>query len=297
MVMANPKIFSLKIIEGNNVDSIFELEEGVKYEFRRASPDGIPTNIERKRAIFLMDTEVSKLHANIMIVSGELVVQDLGSTNGVYVNGKRVAKSLLVNNDRLKIGVTVFLVTVITDSVLDSRTFIGRAPSEYSKQTHEFKKLAKIMDEKIVFEPNLRVELPYQSGTNAGNMYLELLDLAYKNKMTEEMNSPQTTGLLNGYLIEVKIINGENQGDILHFYKKSIVVGRTRDVWLKDSSVSREHAEITVAGSKLFRIKDLGSQNGTFINDQKVQMATFRENDIIRLGDTMLSFSYIDEDF
>jgi hypothetical protein len=28
------KKFSLKIIEGNNVDSIFELEEGVRYEIR-----------------------------------------------------------------------------------------------------------------------------------------------------------------------------------------------------------------------------------------------------------------------
>jgi len=295
--MAAPKTFNLKIIEGNNVDSVFELEEGIRYEVRRVPPEGIPENVDRKRAIFLTDTEVSKLHANIMVISGELVVQDLGSTNGVYVNDKRINKSLLVNNDKLKIGTTVFAVNVVTENVMDSRTFIGKSPSTYSKPTHEFKKLAKIMDEKSVFEPNLKIQSPYQMGTKAGDIFLELLDLSYKNKMASEVATSSTTELLNGYLFEIKITNGENQGLVYHFYKKNIIIGRTRDIWLKDTSVSREHAELSLIGPGIFRIKDLGSQNGTFINDQKVQMATFRGKDIVRLGDTMLSFSYTDDDF
>lgn len=135
--------FSIKIIQGNDVGSIFELEEGVRYEVRRTPTGSMPSNIDRKKAIFLDDPEISKLHAAILVIAGELVVQDLGSTNGVVVNNKKINKSLLVNNDRVKMGTTIFMVHLVSDNVSESMTFVGRVSSKYSKQTHDFKKLAK----------------------------------------------------------------------------------------------------------------------------------------------------------
>ena len=45
------------------------------------------------------------------------------------------------------------------------------------------------------------------------------------------------------------------------------------------------------------KIKDLGSQNGTYINEQREQMATFREKDSVKVGETILNFSMLPEDF
>ena len=283
----------LKIIEGSNIDSIFELEDGKRYEVRRIPPTGIPENIDRRSAVFLTDSEVSKLHASLSIMSGELIAQDLGSTNGIYLNGKRVSKALVSNNDKLKIGTTVFLASIVEENVSDSRTFIGATPSQYSKATHDFKKLAKVLDEKIIFDPDLRIEPPYSIGEKSFDLFMELLNKVPKSG---EGETP-TQGMVDGYLFSVKVLTGINEGDTVNFYKKTIIMGRTKDIWIQDKSVSREHALVEITGRGVFKIKDIGSQNGTYINDQKVQIATFREGDTVRLGDTALSFSYKIEDF
>jgi len=288
------KRFNLKIIEGNNVDTVYELEENIRYEVRRMPPEGIPTNIDRKTAVFVADAEVSKLHATISIIGGELVAQDLGSTNGIFVNNKRVRKSLLVNNDRLKIGTTVFMVTAVTEDVADGRTFVGLSPSKYSKQTHDFKKLAKVLDEKVEFNPDLKTQPPYTIGTKPYELFLDMLDSIPANIVEEEYLSRT---LMSGYNFMVKIVGGENEGNVFHFYRKKIVIGRTKDLWIYDKSVSREHAEVTLEGPGIFKIKDLGSQNGTYINEQRVQMATFREKDSVKVGETILNFVMIPEDF
>ena len=54
------------------------------------------------------DTYVSTVHARLFQRSGDSYVEDLGSTNGTYVNGKRVATATrLRRGDRVQFGQTV----------------------------------------------------------------------------------------------------------------------------------------------------------------------------------------------
>jgi pSer/pThr/pTyr-binding forkhead associated (FHA) protein len=54
------------------------------------------------------DTYVSQLHARVFQRSGETYVEDLGSTNGTYVNGHRVSAPTPVRRgDSLQVGSTV----------------------------------------------------------------------------------------------------------------------------------------------------------------------------------------------
>lgn len=54
------------------------------------------------------DTFVSQLHARVHRAAGNYVVEDLGSTNGTFVNKRRVAGSVtLQRGDRLQVGNTV----------------------------------------------------------------------------------------------------------------------------------------------------------------------------------------------
>ena len=58
--------------------------------------------------IILDDSYVSQVHARIFPRGGSVVVEDLGSTNGTYLNRKRVsAPSELQRGDKVKIGRTV----------------------------------------------------------------------------------------------------------------------------------------------------------------------------------------------
>lgn len=58
------------------------------------------------RAEFVLDAAlVSRLHCRLTAsAEGTLEVLDLGSTNGTFVNGRRVRRSPLVPGDRLKVG-------------------------------------------------------------------------------------------------------------------------------------------------------------------------------------------------
>jgi pSer/pThr/pTyr-binding forkhead associated (FHA) protein len=46
---------------------------------------------------------VSRLHCCLMRIDGELLVRDLGSTNGVWINGRRVTAGRLQPGDELAI--------------------------------------------------------------------------------------------------------------------------------------------------------------------------------------------------
>ena len=58
--------------------------------------------------ITLDDTYASQLHARVFNRGGELYVEDLGSTNGTYLNRRKVAGPMAMKRgDRVQIGSTV----------------------------------------------------------------------------------------------------------------------------------------------------------------------------------------------
>ncbi|MDH5180845.1 MAG: FHA domain-containing protein, partial [Gammaproteobacteria bacterium] len=58
----------------------------------------------------------------------------------------------------------------------------------------------------------------------------------------------------------------------------------TNDIRLNDSIVSSNHAKIVTVMNTSY-IQDLGSTNGTFVNEQRVgQQRLLRPNDIITIG-------------
>jgi hypothetical protein len=60
----------------------------------------------------LEDNYVSQLHARIFRRDGQLFIEDLGSTNGTYLNRKKVTGPVAVRRgDRLQVGKTVLEVS------------------------------------------------------------------------------------------------------------------------------------------------------------------------------------------
>jgi hypothetical protein len=56
--------------------------------------------------VLLTDTGVSRKHVGIKKVEGGYELADLGSTNGVYVNGEKVARRKLEVGDVIRVGTT-----------------------------------------------------------------------------------------------------------------------------------------------------------------------------------------------
>lgn len=56
--------------------------------------------------------DVSRQHCELAISGSTLTVRDMGSSNGTFVNGKRVAETELSAGDRLRVGPVTFLVQI-----------------------------------------------------------------------------------------------------------------------------------------------------------------------------------------
>src|SRR6476619_6404132 len=86
-------------------------EEGwfLEYEERRIDLREGEVTLGRSRGcgVVLRDPSVSRGHALLSVRQGRVTLQDLRSSNGTYVNGKRLDKETVVEDgDRLVIGET-----------------------------------------------------------------------------------------------------------------------------------------------------------------------------------------------
>lgn len=72
----------------------------------RLLPGTIKTLGRAVRADFIVDAAmVSRLHCRLTALpTGQLEVEDLQSTNGTYVSGKRIIKATLLPGDTLRVG-------------------------------------------------------------------------------------------------------------------------------------------------------------------------------------------------
>lgn len=100
---------------------------------------------QRSRVVFgrqadcqvrLPDAAVSRQHCELVLDSGTPVLKDLGSSNGTYVNRRRVSQTELAAGDLIAIGPFVFVVriggepaTVVAADVLEAGAMADPAPS------------------------------------------------------------------------------------------------------------------------------------------------------------------------
>ena len=75
------------------------------------------------------------------------------------------------------------------------------------------------------------------------------------------------------------------------------LIGRhsSNDLSIADPSVSRQHAEIHRRPDGIFRITDLDSMNGVFVNDKQLRQSVLRNGDKLELGDACMRFRLLTE--
>ncbi|HEU5161868.1 MAG TPA: FHA domain-containing protein, partial [Thermoanaerobaculia bacterium] len=93
--------FSLAITDGANAATIFRIEKP-RMTIGRSEAD-----------IALDDAEASREHAALEIRGSNVILEDLGSTNGTFVNGKRIDEPVeLQNQQEFVVGMTTLMLIV-----------------------------------------------------------------------------------------------------------------------------------------------------------------------------------------
>lgn len=79
--------------------------------------------------VVLIEDMVSRKHAQITITGGDLKIEDLGSTNGTFVNGERITEMKLQQGDRILIGTSIMKL-VEADKELRQTSVGAAAPAK-----------------------------------------------------------------------------------------------------------------------------------------------------------------------
>ena len=86
------------VMAGSNLGQMYKLDKAIMMIGRGDKAD-----------VRLVDDGISRDHARILNENGQMVLEDLGSTNGTYCNGTRVTRQALSEGDKILLGSTTIL--------------------------------------------------------------------------------------------------------------------------------------------------------------------------------------------
>jgi hypothetical protein len=109
--------FKLSVRQGPRPNLVFELDQDSYIIGREAGAE-----------IVIEDPQVSRRHAQLTRQGMSYLIEDIGSTNGTYVNGKRVtAPMLLSNGDMIGLADTIVLAVQAPLTVNEDATVVSEA--------------------------------------------------------------------------------------------------------------------------------------------------------------------------
>ncbi|MFZ5470448.1 MAG: FHA domain-containing protein [Myxococcota bacterium] len=94
---SSQKAYALKFISGKYQGGEYPLKSDKQVVIGRSS----------ELDMVLVEDMVSRKHAKITFSAGKITIEDLGSTNGTFVNGEKIKQARLKEGDRILIGTSI----------------------------------------------------------------------------------------------------------------------------------------------------------------------------------------------
>jgi hypothetical protein len=98
----------------------------------------------------LVEDMVSRKHAKITVTEDQIFIQDLGSTNGSFVNGEKIRRARLKEGDRILIGTSIIKVVAVDPAGAEASTEeVRRRMAEVAadRRTSQAKTMSGTVDE------------------------------------------------------------------------------------------------------------------------------------------------------
>jgi pSer/pThr/pTyr-binding forkhead associated (FHA) protein len=108
--LAKRRPYGLRFISGKYTGGEFSLIPGQEIVVGRAND----------LQMVLVEDMVSRRHARIFWDSDQIQIEDLGSTNGTFVNGEKIKRALLKEGDRILIGTNILKVVSLDSTPTNS---------------------------------------------------------------------------------------------------------------------------------------------------------------------------------
>lgn len=133
--VSSPQKLVLRFISGKYQGAEFPLAESPEIIVGRSSDVDM----------VLIEDMVSRRHARLECVD-DISIEDLGSTNGTFVNGERIQRTKLLEGDRVLIGTSIIKV-VLADSVVMHAPSSRRRTQKSGLRSNQVRGMAGSLDE------------------------------------------------------------------------------------------------------------------------------------------------------
>jgi ABC transport system ATP-binding/permease protein len=251
----------------------------------------------------LVEGQPSRNHAQLIAEQGGVLVEDLGSTNGTFVNGRRIAarqRTNLSGGDIVRFDLEEFeLIAPASNPLIDGNQTDRRpadsekaasgksasaddaAPHEQPRQSGESAPAAAGAD------PAARMSLPgsFVEGDRKATVYMG-------SRKPNVSGSPAVAASAQGagdypYLW---LSSGEQAGQKVELKSSAAAQNVWKiggaddcDIKLKEAGVSSKHAVLRHENGT-WRLTDDLSVNGTFVNDKRILNSFLSDGDQLRFG-------------
>ncbi len=129
----------------------------------------------------LVEDMVSRRHAKIVVSADQVTIQDLGSTNGTFVNGERIKRATLNDGDRVLIGTSI--IKLVTSDAATVSPPVGRKQLQEvaaGRRTNQVRSMSGAIDEvplpdllQLFGSSRKTGVLVVKTETDIGKIYLE----------------------------------------------------------------------------------------------------------------------------
>jgi NADPH-dependent 2,4-dienoyl-CoA reductase/sulfur reductase-like enzyme/pSer/pThr/pTyr-binding forkhead associated (FHA) protein len=243
--------------------------------------------------LLLDEVSISRQHAEISYAAGRYLLQDLGSTNGTFVNEQQIDVSrtyVLQENDILRFGDIVrlkFLLRVLSyRSRIQSIPFQDESVQRNARSRNTDPPLVNGIDDSYTRQEQRIAEQAVLNfdgtlSTPGASQPVPASIVAQLQKASALIVMPEGS-MQNTVPPEVYFLNPG----------KRTTIGREKnnDIVLTDLTVSRYHAEVFLDADG-FYIRDLKSSYGVYVNQTKVtESYPLSHSDYIKLGSTRIFF-------
>ena len=237
-------------------------------------PPGLVVGRGTEADLRINDPGVSRRHVEFTVDESAdggvaIAVQDLGSTNGMLVDGHRVATTPLNDGSEVRVGRTTLTVRVSRRTPMSELTLF----------------LIKISYLAILWIFVLSAISVVRS-----DMFGARVPQTAREAAAPKPRRQPKQRARKGAPTHVLVVDGANQGERADLAAAPILIGRGNDaaIRLDDDYVSTRHARIAASGDQWF-VEDLGSTNGTYIGSARItQPTTLALGTQVRIGKTIL---------
>ncbi len=207
------------------------------------------------------DGLVSSRHFRMRILDGVPRIEDLTSTNGTFVNGKRINYSELRHQDQIVAGRTKFLVH-LNDQSLFAAT-VGNTDEE---RFANYQKVA-------------------QQGTTNQTLAGTVDDHAlHQAKLRRSV--PKSLVLIQ---VRLRVVSERDRGQVFWLGPdQTMTIGRTSSAdfsFLADDQLSDIHFRVICFDDRC-EVEDLQSTTGTWLNGRRANRSTLQAGDTVLAGAT-----------